>query len=139
MIRSWRRRRRAATRDGLRHLRAQYSSLPGDQGSPGLLVVLPDYARCVFSGGKIRPRRESADPSTTDHVRQKHLRYRRAVIPADLRSRPRAPSSPTQDVLVEVGLPQVGAEHLVLDVSGRDARSISALRTACMNGIGPHR
>ena len=39
---------------------------------------------------------------------------------------------------VEVGLPQVpGAEHLVLDVGGGHPCSINALRTACMNGIGP--
>ena len=53
--------------------------LPGNQGSPVLSVVLPEYAGYVFSGNRIRSRRERADPSTPHHVRQKHVRYHRSA------------------------------------------------------------
>ena len=43
----------------------------------------------------------------------------------------------THERSVEVGLSEVGAEHLVLDVGGRDTPFDNALRTACMNAIVP--
>src|SRR5690242_4138069 len=73
----------AATRDGPRRLGARQLSSRGDRGSPALSMVLPEYAGCVFSGNRIRPRRERADTSTSHHVSQKHARSGRpAMLPA---------------------------------------------------------
>jgi len=69
VIRSWRRRRRAATRDGLRHLRAQQLSSPGDQGSPGTVGGAAGLCR-VFQIRRPHPatsgkRRSEHDSSRT--------------------------------------------------------------------------
>ena len=69
VIRSWLRRRRAATRDGLRHLRAQQLSSPDDQGSPGTVGGAAGLCR-VFQIRRPHPaasgkRRSEHDSSRT--------------------------------------------------------------------------